>query len=241
MKRIYILLLFVSLFAFVVSAKAEYVSEQFTFGKVSGGQAANVELDFSNYDLTTASEFTFEFPLGLTSEFYFRNDEYGGDFEIAAGTTYLGTLNYNLGITATIGNSSSTLVDGTTPTDFELSYTIENAVKLSEGDPRYYVQDTQRELPSKLVLTANEFLNLLDEDNHLNLSFDFKGPVGNLDNFPYGSGISTGYRVEALIGEINVSFETAPVAPEPATLLIFGLAGLLGLPIARRFHHKSTT
>jgi hypothetical protein len=52
----------------------------------------------------------------------------------------------------------------------------------------------------------------------------------------------TGYRVERLVGEVKVSFNSVPITPEPATLLIFGLAGLLGLPpIVRRFHPKSAT
>jgi hypothetical protein len=239
MKRIYILLSVLTLFVFVVSAKAEYVSvsKQVDFSKISGGQSASVELDFSTYDLTTASEFTFEFPLGLTSKFNVTNSDYGGDFEIAAGT-YSGTLQYRLGITD--DNSSKVLADIANATDFEISYTIENMVTVSDGG-KYSVTDSQRELSSRLTLTANEFLELLDEDKHLNLSFLFKGPSGTLRDFPYEAGLTTGYTVELLVGEINVSFETAPVTPEPATLLIFGLAGLLGLPIVRRFHRKSAT
>jgi hypothetical protein len=238
MKNLYpTLFLVVSLVMSVVSAKAEYVSEQLTFSKIPGGQSANVELDFSSYDLSTAHSFTFEFPLGLTSYLNLTNDDYGGDYEIDAGTVYTGTLQYQLGVTADNGNGTVSLTD-ITVNDFDVTYTVADAVNLSEGN-KYRIK-TQSVLPSQLTLTADEFLNLLDEDNHLNMDFNFLGP--NMDyGFTLPPGNNPGFKVEPLTGEIKVTLNTVPVTPEPASLLIFGAAVILGLPLALRFRRKSAT
>jgi hypothetical protein len=242
MKNFYTtLFLLVSLVMFVVSAKAEYVSEQFTFNKIPGGQSAYVDLDFSSYDLSTASSFIFEFPLGLTSYLRFTNEDYGGDYEINAGT-YSGTLTYNLGVAADNGNGSIALTNVTNVDAVNVTYTVTNAVNLSEGN-NYNTPNTASTLPtlpSKLTLTADEFLNLLDTDNHLNMSFDFSGPQIDYQ-FSLPPDINPGFKVESLAGEIKVSFDTAPVTPEPSSLLIFGAAMILGLPFAWRFRRKSAT
>ncbi|MDR1271265.1 MAG: PEP-CTERM sorting domain-containing protein [Planctomycetaceae bacterium] len=241
MKNFYTtLFLLVSLVMFVVSAKAEYVSEQLTFNKIAGGQSADVELDFSSYDLSTASSFTFEFPLGLTSYLRFINEDYGGEYVINAGT-YLDTLTYKLSVVANKGNGSSVSLtkDDTSVSEVELTYTVAETVNLSEGN-RYTISATESTLPSKLTLTAEEFLNLLDEDDHLNMSFNFRGQKFD-PQFPPIPGINSGTQVESLVGEIKVSFDAAPVTPEPSSLLIFGAVMILGLPFAWRFRRKSAT
>ncbi|MDR2439230.1 MAG: hypothetical protein LBE12_07670, partial [Planctomycetaceae bacterium] len=96
------------------------------------------------------------------------------------------------------------------------------------------------ELSSQLTLTAEQFNSLLDNDDHLNLSFIFTGPTGTLGDFPYGAGLTANYKTESLVGEIQVSFESAPVTPEPASLLIFGTAVILGFPLVRRCRHNRT-
>ncbi|MDR0338439.1 MAG: hypothetical protein LBI18_15300 [Planctomycetaceae bacterium] len=221
----------------VVSAQAEYLSESFTFGKVPGGQSASVELDFSSYDLSTANSFVFEFPLGLTSSFYFTNDDYGGDFSVPANTVYAGTVSYTLSVTADKGNGPIPL-DVTNVNEFDVAYTVTEAINLSEGDPAYRTLGTQSDLYPGLTLTASEFIDLLDADQHLNLDFAFTGPTGSLDSFLYQVGIASGIRVESLEGMITVSFDSAPVTPEPASWLIFGTAVILGIPIVRRFRRK---
>lgn len=237
MKNFYTLLFFLLMFA--VSANAEYVTEQFTFVKVSGNQSAHVDLDFSRYDLSTVRDFTFEFPLGLTSSFYFTNVDYVGDFEISAGTAYTGTLNYGLGITADTGHGTEpiTLLDSTSTKSFDVIYTITDTVNLSVGNT-YFTPFSQNTLLGELTVSTEEFLNLLDNDNHLNLSFILDKPKTSLNDFPYPAGISSGLKVENLAGEMKVSFEAVSVTPEPASLFIFGTAVILGVPFVQRFLRK---
>ncbi|MDR1963484.1 MAG: hypothetical protein LBQ50_06870 [Planctomycetaceae bacterium] len=238
MKNSHILFLLVSLLLFAGTLKAEYVSENVTFKEAPGKQIASVDLDFSSYDLSTASNFTISFPLGLVSYFTVYNQSYSGEFEISAGTTYSGTLSYGLGVTADKGNGNTVqIADVLTPNYFNASYTIDQDVKLPQKQ-EYAGPNTADHILPTITLSDSDFLNLLDSNNHLRLDMIFTGPDGRLDNFPYTAGINPGYGVDSLVGLVEVSFNTTPVTPEPASLLIFGTAALFGIPVIRRFRRK---
>jgi hypothetical protein len=234
-KKIVASVLFsVAFLAFVMPVKAEIISQIKDFERrLNSRQESRVVFDLSKHDLSKVDRINLDLSAILKTHLVLASVYYTGGYDVEG--VYSGDINYGLGVTVNgqpLQRESRRLTDTVT---YNIGKNEKTILKTGESFKSISYAENSLNWLSDVDLRL-----LLDANSILTIDFGLRGPSGNIVTPEFPDGITNGITTDA-ISKAVVSIElvqSSPV-PEPASMLIFGLAGAAGIPLVNRLRRKN--
>jgi hypothetical protein len=216
--------------------KAETISQIQNFKKIpnTDKQTARIEFDLSSRDFSKIDRINLDLSAVLQTQLLLTNVTYAGDYVVNPGK-YSSKMVYGLGVTVNGKVLQSELQDISDSVIF--SILAGEKTTLGTGNSFKTVSHTDSSFNWSSQV---DLLPLVNSNSILTIDFTLRGPGANIIDPFIPDGMTSGITSNAISGAM-VSLELTPsesAVPEPASMLIFGLAGAVGISLVNRLRRK---